>query len=244
MTIYAIGDIHGQRAALEAAHEFIAADMAREGTGASKIVHIGDYCDRGPDVKGTLNLLISAQAANPNVICLAGNHDKMMLGFLDGSAGLDPKSAGFDWLNPGFGGLSSLESYGISASWMTPRKRIAKEAAAAVPAGHVAFLRSLPLTYETPDQFFVHAGINPARPLRDQFEEDLLWIRNAFLADPTDHGKLIVHGHTPVEAVEHMGNRVDIDTGAGFDRALSTVAIEGRDVWLLDASGRRPVKRP
>jgi len=243
MTIYAIGDIHGFLDKLEAAHERIAADMAREGTGTSEIVHIGDYCDRGPDVKGVLDFLIAARAANPKVVCLAGNHDRMMLGYLDSGAELDPKSAGFDWVDPGIGGLSTLVSYGVAPSWSTSRKRLVKSALEAVPAAHVDFLRSLPLTHQTRTQLFVHAGINPENPLNEQAEIDMLWIRAPFLNDPREHGKFIVHGHTPVQEVEHAGNRLDIDTGAGFGRALSAVAIEGRRVWLLTENGRVPVRR-
>ena len=73
-------------------------------------------------------------------------------------------------------------------------------------------------------------------------EDDLIWIREPFLSDTRDHGWLVVHGHTPVDAVTHYGNRVDIDTGAGHGRALSAVVIEGRDVWLLTKGGRVPVK--
>jgi serine/threonine protein phosphatase 1 len=78
-------------------------------------------------------------------------------------------------------------------------------------------------------------------PLDQQRDEDLLWIRDPFLYSTTDHGPLIVHGHTPVDTVTHYGNRLAIDAGAGYGRALSAVAIEGRRAWLLTEGGRVPV---
>ena len=60
--------------------------------------------------------------------------------------------------------------------------------------------------------------------------------------DPRDHGKLVVHGHTPVKAVTHYGNRLNIDTGAGYGRPIGVVVIEGREVWQLTDAGRVPVK--
>jgi hypothetical protein len=64
-----------------------------------------------------------------------------------------------------------------------------------------------------------------------------MWIRDAFLFDTRDHGALVVHGHTPVAAVEHHGNRLAIDTGAGWDGPVSAVVIEGRDGMAPDAIG-------
>ena len=78
-------------------------------------------------------------------------------------------------------------------------------------------------------------------PLDAQAEDELLWIRRPFLDDPRDHGALVVHGHTPVDRVTHYGNRLNIDTGAGYGRTLSAVVIEGDRVWLLGPGGRQPV---
>lgn len=77
--------------------------------------------------------------------------------------------------------------------------------------------------------------------MRDQTEDDLIWIRNEFLYDDSDHGKLVVHGHTPVDAPMHCGNRVNLDTGAGYFRPLTAAVFEGRDCWILTASGREPL---
>jgi serine/threonine protein phosphatase 1 len=97
----------------------------------------------------------------------------------------------------------------------------------ACPEEDRAFLDTLPLSHRAGDCLFVHAGIQPGVPLEDQDPADLMWIRDTFLFDTRDHGVLVVHGHTPVAAVEHHGNRLAIDTGAGWDGPVSAVAIEG-----------------
>jgi hypothetical protein len=43
----------------------------------------------------------------------------------------------------------------------------------------------------------VHAGVHPDRPLDQQDEHDLLWIRQPLLSSEKDFGRLVVHGHTP-----------------------------------------------
>ena len=111
-------------------------------------------------------------------------------------------------------------------------------AQAAVPEVHLAFLESLPLIHQTDDLIFVHAGLQLQLPLEAQDTEDLLWIREPFLEDRTDYGKLIVHGHTALDRPQHHGNRVNLDGGAGYGRPLVPAVFEGRDCWLLTEGGR------
>ncbi len=113
----------------------------------------------------------------------------------------------------------------------------------AVPAEHVAFLLGLDTVFRTKNALFVHAGIRPGVPLDQQSETDLLWIREPFLSDTSDHGPLVVHGHTPIDAVTHYGNRANIDTGAGYGGPLSTIVVEGREIWQL-ADGDRSRLKP
>jgi serine/threonine protein phosphatase 1 len=136
------------------------------------------------------------------------------------------------------GSMETLASYGLQPGWTTTRGKLARQIADLVPPEHLEFLRNLPVRHKVGPYFFVHAGIDPDRSLDDQDEEDMLWIRAPFLNDRRDHGKLIVHGHTPVPEVVHAGNRVNIDTGAGFGRPLSAVALEGREVFVLTERGR------
>ena len=112
----------------------------------------------------------------------------------------------------------------------------------AVPQSHLDFLDANPLTFETEDLLFVHAGIRPGVPIKDQDVEDLLWIRQGWLEDTRDHGKLVVHGHTALDHPQHHGNRVNLDGGAGYGRPLIPAAFDGRNAWLLTPSGRVPLR--
>ena len=88
-------------------------------------------------------------------------------------------------------------------------------------------MRSLPLRYDDGRRFFVHAGIDPEKPLDAQSDHDLIWIREPFLSDRRDHGRLIVHGHTPQSAgmPDLRSNRLNLDTGAVFGGPLTAAAF-------------------
>ncbi|MAM63607.1 metallophosphoesterase [Maritimibacter sp. UBA3975] len=244
MRTYSIGDIHGQRAELERVHTLIEADRKRTGDAEAPVVHIGDLCDRGPDTRGVIEFLMAGQARGENWVVLKGNHDRLMHWFLEPFPRHDPYLlVGYTWLHERIGGHESLESYGVTYSDRDRVFRVHADARSAVPQAHIDYLSSLPLTYERGDCFFCHAGIRPGLPLRDQTETDLLWIREEFHDSTADHGKLIVHGHTPVDHATHYGNRINLDTGAGYGRPIQPVVIEGRDAWLLTEDGRVPLPR-
>ena len=107
MRIYAIGDIHGCDTMLADMHQRIAADLAARPVGDHRIIHIGDYIDRGPDSAAVIRRLAAMIFADPRVICLRGNHDQMLLDFL-----ADPEAGGSMFL--GNGGKQTLRSFGVS----------------------------------------------------------------------------------------------------------------------------------
>lgn len=237
MKTYAIGDIHGHLPQLVALHGLIADDMAA--TGAAPIVHIGDLVDRGPDSAGVIEYLRAGIAGGADWVVLRGNHDRMFAGYL---ADFDYHDtglrSGLSYLHPRIGGGETLASYGVKNASDRPLAPVWDEARAAVSATHVAFLASLPTSFARGEALFVHAGIRPGIPLAQQAEDDLVWIRHEFLDDTRDHGPLIVHGHTAIDAPTHYGNRVNIDASAAYGGPLSAIVIEGRDVWRITAQGR------
>ncbi|MBS0564616.1 MAG: serine/threonine protein phosphatase [Proteobacteria bacterium] len=245
MRSYAIGDIHGHPDKLAALHRLIAADRAACGDGDAPVVHVGDLVDRGPDSRGVLDLLIAGIAAGENWVVLKGNHDRMFRGFMADPDYHDPRlRPDLWWLHERLGGDTTLASYGIAGADERALHDLHDEATARVPAAHVAFLAGLPLYHLRGECLFVHAGIRPGIDLHDQSEDDLLWIRREFLEDARDHGVLVIHGHTPVQGVTHYGNRVNIDTGAGYGRPMSAVVTEGRAVFQLTDRGRVAVVPP
>jgi serine/threonine protein phosphatase 1 len=74
--------------------------------------------------------------------------------------------------------------------------------------------------------FICHAGVRPGVPLDRQQPEDLLWIRESFLTSNKNFGKIVVHGHTPVEQAEVLPNRINIDTGAYATGRLTCLVAE------------------
>lgn len=243
MRTYAIGDIHGHLDKLQALHELIAADSARTGGGAAQVVHIGDLVDRGPDSRGVIDFLMAGQSRGEDWVVLKGNHDRMFRGFLSDPDYHDPRlRRDLWWLHERLGGAATLASYGIGDAQARVLHDLHGEARDRVPQAHIAFLDSLIPCHLRGRLLFVHAGIRPGIDLHDQTEDDLLWIRNDFLNDRRDHGAIVVHGHTPVDIVTHYGNRLNIDTGAGYGDRMSAVVIEDEQVFELTRKGREAVR--
>jgi diadenosine tetraphosphatase ApaH/serine/threonine PP2A family protein phosphatase len=237
--VYAIGDIHGHLDQLLRVHELIEQDQAKQSYDNAPVVHIGDLTDRGPDSRGVIQNLIDGREAGKNWIIIKGNHDRFFQMFVQDPNWVDTHlRPELTWLHQRMGGLETLKSYGIDAIATRTWLDLASEAQAKVPAAHTAFLRGLPLYHRHEDLLFVHAGLRPAVALEDQAENDLMWMREPFLSHRESHGPLVIHGHTMVDQVEHHGNRVNIDTGAGRGDDLSAVVIEGRTLWLLTNTGR------
>lgn len=233
--IYAIGDIHGRLGLLHQALERI----ERDGGADAPVVFIGDYCDRGPQSSDVIQLLIDGQAEGRDWTCLMGNHDRMFAMFLEDYPRNDARLlVGYHWLHDRLGGLETLRSYGVDVPEGSRIYEVHAELRSAVPAAHKEFLLGLPYWRAADDVLFVHAGIRPGVPIEAQDPDDLVWIREEFLGDRTDHGPLVVHGHTAIQAATHHGNRINIDSGAAYGRDLTTVVLEGRQCWTLTEAGR------
>lgn len=243
MQTYAIGDIHGHRDRLEGAHKLIEADRAANGDKDTPVVHMGDLVDRGPDSRGVLDYLIAGHMVGRNWVTILGNHDRMFAGFLN-DADYHDRGLRDDlhWFDPRLGGAATLASYQVETADRVIHE-IQVDALRAVPQAHRDFIAGLPAHYLRGDALFVHAGVRPGVDLREQTQDDLVWIRKGFLDDTRDHGVLVVHGHTAVECPLHYGNRLNIDGGTGYGRPLVPVVIEGRYAWLLTPQGRVPVAR-
>ena len=235
MRLYAIGDVHGCDTMLAEMHRKIADDRADRPVADHRIIHIGDYTDRGRDSAGVIGRLVSMTAADPRVICLKGNHDERLLAFLE-----EPAIVGPSYLSGSLGGHNTLRSYGVSVGkfgWLTGDvSTLARKLEERMPASHHAFLENLPLSARFGDYFFCHAGIMPGVPLDAQADDDLLWIRGPFLSETRDHGVVVVHGHTPVEHPEAKPNRINIDTGAVYGGPLTCVVLDGTDHRFLSVA--------
>lgn len=242
MRSYAIGDIHGHLDLLLAAHARIAHDRDRTGDAEAPVIHLGDLVDRGPQSRQVIQHLMAGQAQGAPWIVLKGNHDRMFASFLHDAEARDPGlRADVGWLHPRLGGGATLASYGLHAPADRPTAKVHAEALAAVPQAHRDWIEALPTHHLRGAALFVHAGIRPGVELRAQTETDLVWIREPFLSDPCDHGVLVVHGHTALDAPRHYGNRLNLDSGAAYGGPLSAVVIEDGMVFHLTEAGREPL---
>jgi serine/threonine protein phosphatase 1 len=193
------------------------------------LVFLGDLVDRGPDSAKVVEFLYELEQSTDQIIVLLGNHEEAMLKALDGDIGVLQR-----WL--GVGGAETLASYGIRLP--EPRddlRRYTRYLQNSLPAEQMRWLRRLPLTAQSGDYFFCHAGIRPGVPLDRQSREDLLWIRDDFIDDAADHGAVIVHGHTIEPEVRMRANRIGIDTGAYRHGVLTALYLEGESQEIISA---------
>ena len=240
LRLYAIGDVHGRLDLLREMHARVAADLVRRPCGAFRVIHLGDYIDRGPDSAGVIEHLIEF-TRDGDAVCLCGNHDLYPTAFLD-----NPLKAGEQWF--AYGGVEALASYGVEpfakGLGLRPFKAIRKAFAEALPDAHLAFLRGLPFMERHGDYLFVHAGVRPKVRIEKQKIGDLVMIREPFLSHEGDFGAVVVHGHTTGPKPVIRRNRIGLDTKAHASGVLSCLVLEGAEKGLLGPAGYAPLPEP
>jgi len=203
MKYVVVGDIHGQRNKLEA----LLSDPQVVGR---KLIFVGDYIDRGPDSMAVIDRLIDMRSKyGENVVFLRGNHEELLLRWLDGSSRGTYLAAG---------GLSTVRSYTSDRS-----AGVLERFRRSFPADHRAFLESTNIYFEDSSMLVSHAGFDPASPeVRDM--ETMVFGRRA-IALTSDNaraalgagGKVALFGHYVQRSMEP---RIDpplycLDTGCG-----------------------------
>jgi serine/threonine protein phosphatase 1 len=229
--LYAVGDIHGRPDLLEKMLAKIAKDAKKSRASVTKVVFLGDYVDRGPDSRGVVQRLMGpAPEGIDQMIALKGNHEDMLLRFLD-----HPLHGGFEWILLN-GGAPTLASWGVDLPAVLDAREIKglhRDFLDRLTSQERMFLANLPLKHVEGGVLCVHAGIRPGVALSHQVPEDLMWIRDAFLDHPGSHGKMVVHGHTVTFEPELLPNRAGIDTGAWRTGSLTALGLEGDKRWIL-----------
>lgn len=211
--VYAVGDVHGCLPQLVDLERQIQAN-AGGFEGEKWIVALGDYVDRGPYSAQVIEHLLQPPPVGFRRFSLIGNHEQMMLDFLD-----DPATYAY-WLDQG--GIETLLSYGVDPF---SEAQVLWHLAEHVPAAHLQFLRDLPISLSLPDWYFVHAGIRPGLSLTAQTDEDLIWIREPFLSSPLRAGLRVIHGHTPGPLPVVTPHRICIDTQCFVTGRLTAARI-------------------
>jgi serine/threonine protein phosphatase 1 len=181
---------------------------------------LGDYVDRGPQSAQVIDLLVTGFGPRLQVRCLRGNHEAMMM-----AAVQDPHCAMAErWLANG--GVETLASYGLRADQVALLDQV-------LPDLHRRFLSDLANSHRRGHYLFAHAGVDPRRPMDQQKEEALIWIREPFLSHQGDYGVVVVHGHTIVDDAQQHHNRIAVDTGAFRSLRLTCAVLQDENVSFL-----------
>jgi serine/threonine protein phosphatase 1 len=242
---YAIGDIHGR---YDLVPQMIAEiSKSHDPRYTATIVFLGDYIDRGPQSKETIDLLSVFQKTCPfgtgRIVCLKGNHDDYMNRLLNGSIGEEYLPIFIDsWRR--LGGDATLESYGIDAHDYSAHRAadLVEAFRAAVPQTHKDFLSSLPTAFSSGPYFFSHAGLNPEHLITAQKEDELLWgkLDPRSMRDFTSSMDIVsIHGHyanqrgTAICVPETSPRVICVDTAAVVTGILTAVMLRPPHVYIL-----------
>jgi serine/threonine protein phosphatase 1 len=231
MRVYCVGDIHGRDDLLRQMAERVEADLEPSSFDEAVTVFLGDYVDRGLGSMRVVEQLTRGEWPTP-VIALAGNHEDLLMAFLEDEGVLEA------WRN--LGGLETIHSYGVNLGPAMAKRdfgAVQAEFAARFPEDHRQFVEGLKASAVIGDYFFCHAGVRPGVPLDRQDRNDLLTIRDAFLSSEVEHGKLVVHGHTPSLAPEIRSNRIGIDTAGYTTGRLTCLVLEKDQRRFMDVGG-------
>ena len=225
-TLYVIGDIHGRADLLQDLMTIIATDRQDRD---AQIIFVGDYFDRGPNSRQTLQILLTHAQTHPNSVFLRGNHDYMLLKFLDNP------TASRQWLR--HGGDETLASFGMPGLSQNSAGDTLQKAAhglihALTPQG-LLFLQDLRTSTQSGNVFVAHAGADPAHALDDQDEHTLLWGAPKFLSGIRRDGIWVAHGHFADPEPSVRDGRISTDTGAYFSDRLTAARITPGDVTFL-----------
>nr|CAA9216445.1 hypothetical protein AVDCRST_MAG63-253 [uncultured Armatimonadetes bacterium] len=227
VSVWTVGDVHGQVAMLDA---LLDALPRKE---ADTTVFLGDYIDRGPDSSAVVRRVLREHDAAPErTVLLWGNHEDMAAEHF----GL-PNPSGFrydsyDWFRNG--GIEAMQSFGSAPPELF---------AAPCPEELGRLFGVLRLFWRSDDPalapfVWVHAGVPPGQEPETAPPETLLWIREEFLHAPYQPGRVVVHGHTPFKQVRAQPDKIGVDTGAAYGGVLTALQLPERRVFQANARGK------
>ncbi|MEQ5871975.1 metallophosphoesterase [Sagittula sp. NFXS13] len=222
---FAIGDVHG---CIRQLGDLLVKIEKLEDV--PQVICVGDLVDRGDDSAAVLNMLRRLNGEFGDlVLSLKGNHEAMMLDFID-----DPERSGDRWLRNG--GLQTLSSYRVSRSSGTSLIALRDRLVEAMGQDMVDWVRALPVKWQSGNVAVVHAGADPLVPMNLQSDELLLWGTSDFTKIPRPDGTWIVHGHTIVREPKAENGRISTDTGAYATGRLTCAYVRTGDVSFIEAT--------
>jgi serine/threonine protein phosphatase 1 len=184
------------------------------------VIVLGDFVDQGQETRLVIDCLIALQD-RCELVCLAGNHEEMLLAARSNEAALRYWEM--------CGGVQTLNSYRFGGTLDD------------IPEEHWGFVASCRDWFETANHIFVHANFDPNLPLRDQETHTLRW----GLLDPDtvrthESGKTVVVGHTEQTEGEilDLGFVKCIDTACWRFGWLTALDVASNHVWQASRFGQ------
>ena len=238
MKTFVVGDIHGRCAQLHGLLEMLPRDESTD-----TLVFLGDLIDRGPDVPGVVEHVLNLCREDPErVICLRGNHEQMLLDFLD--------DASMIWMETATGGDRTFEQYTetplrlrMESDFDAARDLMAER----IPPHQIDFFRQLPLYHEDDHALYVHAGLEKGKHPSESSPHALLWTRDEDF-HKSYYGKPCVFGHTPTPFLPWRGrfgrhgiylfnSAIGIDTGYNLQSPLTCLSLPDFTLYQTFADG-------
>lgn len=210
-----IGDLHGRADLLKR----MLARLDQEAPETRKIF-VGDYIDRGPDSADVLRQVMAVSDA----VCLMGNHERMMLEFLEA-----PEGQGSRWLR--HGGTETLASFGIQNGQPAELRDALFDALGPETLG---WIKSRLFFFKSGTLYVTHASADPMQPIEGQGEESLIWGHPAFGRRRRADGCWVAHGHTIVPQAQAHQGIISLDTGAFATDRLSAAVLDGSNLRFLE----------
>ena len=220
--LYIIGDVHGRDDLLVRILAKIEADTARHPDARPALVLVGDYVDRGDESAAVLRRVQLMDQQSESVICLMGNHERMMLDFID-----DPAGTGARWLR--HGGLQTLSSFGIGGVTDTSAPEAlevaARQLVQAMGPELLVWVRDLALDWTSGNVVVTHAALDPDLPLAVQPDRVKLWGHPEFMQRARRDGVWVARGHVVIDLPVAAQGRISVDTGAVFSGRLTAAVL-------------------
>lgn len=198
-----IGDIHGCYLTFTALYKELL-------NYTNEVYTVGDLIDRGKKSKDVIDFI-----SENNIKTIRGNHEDVLLKAFDLIGNSDKSLIEIYSHHFKIGGEANFESYrGERKPFILADYKKAVE-----DAGHLEFMKNLPVMIELPKIVISHAGI-----VKDATIKDIIWNRTKPLLKLN---KFQIIGHTPQDEVLYEKNwYMNIDTACVYGNKLTAIIID------------------
>jgi serine/threonine protein phosphatase 1 len=251
--IWAISAIHGELDRLHQLHE----KLSRRIEIGDVVIYLGNYLGVGPKPSDVIDNLLQMRVwllARPfahtcDVAYLRGAQEEMWSKLLQLQFAPNPRDVfrwmmdrGVDKTLTAYGGaidaglIAANEGPVALSRWSQAIRQTMTQR-----QGHTAFMTGLRRAAFTQDRglLFVHAGLDPARPL-DRQGDSFWWSTRAFdsIKSPYEDFNFVVRGFDPGrQGMVRTGSTLSIDAGCGFNGPLLALRLapDGSEIDRIEA---------